>query len=63
MMISKPLRAPIFVIRSRMRWRIILKHPSISLMLQIMRDVTGMTDRMRLKDIQVSVDIDPVNML
>ena len=46
-----------------MRWRIILKHPSISLMLQIMRDVTGMTDRMRLKDIQVSVDIDPVNML
>lgn len=63
MMISKPLRAPIFVIRNRMRWRIIIKHPSTSLMLQIMRDVTGMTDRMRLKETHVSVDIDPVNML
>jgi len=63
MMISKPLRAPVFVIRNRMRWRIIIKHPSINLMLQIMRDVTDMTDRMRLRETHVSVDIDPVNML
>ncbi|NLU31933.1 MAG: primosomal protein N' [Clostridiaceae bacterium] len=63
MMISKPLRAPIFVIRGMMRWRIIIKHPSTSLMLQVLKDVTDMTDRMRLKETQVSVDIDPVNML
>ena len=62
-LISKPLRAPIFVLRGRMRWRIIIKHPSIGLMLQVMRDVTGMTDRMRLRETQVCVDIDPANML
>lgn len=63
MMISKPLKAPIFVIRNRMRWRIILKHPSTGLMLEILRDVMDMTGRMRLKETQVSVDMDPVNML
>ncbi|NLI39075.1 MAG: primosomal protein N' [Clostridiaceae bacterium] len=63
MMVSKPLRAPIFVIRNRMRWRIIIKHPSTSLMLEIMRYVMDMTGRMRLKETTVSVDIDPVNML
>jgi primosomal protein N' (replication factor Y) len=63
MMVSKPLRAPIFVIRNRMRWRIIIKHPSTSLMLEIMRDMMDMAGRMRLKETTVSVDIDPVNML
>lgn len=61
--ISKPLKAPIFVIRNRMRWRIILKHPSTGHLLEILRDVADMTDRMKLKETRVSVDIDPVNML
>lgn len=61
--ISRPLRAPIFVLRNRMRWRIILKHPSTGHLLGILKDVAAMTDRMKLKDARVSVDIDPVNML
>lgn len=61
--VSRPLRAPIFVIRNRMRWRIILKHPSTGYLLEIMKDVTDTADRMRLKDARISVDIDPVNML
>ena len=61
--VSKPLKAPIFIIRGRLRWRIIIKHPSVNRLLDILKEVLRLSDRMKLRDTMVSVDIDPADML
>lgn len=61
--ISQPLKAPVYIVRNRMRWRIIIRHSSVPRLLEIMGKALDIAGAMRLKETQVSVDIDPAGML
>jgi len=61
--ITKPMKAPIYILRNKARWRLIIKHLSVNRLVQILRDVLNVTERLKIRDAQVGVDINPASML
>ncbi|HHU90811.1 MAG TPA: primosomal protein N' [Clostridiaceae bacterium] len=60
---SEVLPPPIFIIRNRYRWRIIVKTRSVNVLVQLMNDVLDMFPKCKTGSADVSVDIDPVSMV
>lgn len=60
---SDVLPAPVFVIRNRSRWRVIIKMPSINPLIQLMNQVMDQFYKLGVKGTDVSVDIDPSSMI
>ena len=60
---SEVLPPPIFVIRKRYRWRIIIKAKSVNLLVQLMNHALDIFPRIKTGSADISVDIDPVSMI
>ncbi len=60
---SEILPSPIFMIRNRARWRIIIKMASINRLVQLMNEVLDAFSKLKLRGTDVSVDIDPASMI
>ena len=60
---SDVLPSPIFVIRNRYRWRIIIKTGSINLLVQLMNEALDMFPKLKTGSTDISVDIDPASMV
>lgn len=61
--ISGSMKAPLFILRSKVRYRIIIKHASVNRLLHILKTVQEAFARLRTGEAQVSVDIDPASMI
>jgi len=60
---SEVLPPPIFIIRKRYRWRIIIKTKSVNLLVQLMNHALDIFPRIKTGSADISVDIDPVSMI
>ena len=60
---SDVLPSPIFIIRNRYRWRIIIKTGSINLLVQLMNEALDMFPKLKTGSTDISVDIDPASMV
>jgi primosomal protein N' (replication factor Y) len=60
---SEILPSPVFMIRNRARWRIIIKMASINRLVQLMNEVLDAFSKLKLRGTDVSVDIDPASMI
>lgn len=60
---SEILPAPVFVIRNRARWRVIIKMASINHLVRLMNEVVDSFYKLRMPGTDVSVDIDPSGMI
>ncbi|NLX63519.1 MAG: primosomal protein N' [Clostridiaceae bacterium] len=60
---SEVLPPPIFVIRKRYRWRIIIKAKSVNLLVQLMNHALDIFPRIKTGSAEISVDIDPASMV
>ncbi|MCX7772987.1 MAG: primosomal protein N' [Clostridia bacterium] len=57
------LPAPIFMIRNRARWRLIIKHPSINRLVQLMNEALDRFPKLKCRETDITVDIDPPSMI
>ena len=60
---SEVLPPPIFIIRKRYRWRIIIKTKSVNLLVQLMNHALDIFPRIKKGSTDISVDIDPASMV
>ena len=60
---SDILPSPVFIIRNRSRWRIIIKMTSINHLVRLMNEVLDAFMKLKVRGTDVSVDIDPASML
>ena len=60
---SEVLPPPIFIIRKRYRWRIIIKSKSVNLLAQLMNEALDMFPKLKTGSADISVDIDPASMV
>ncbi|HHW22569.1 MAG TPA: primosomal protein N' [Clostridiaceae bacterium] len=56
---SEVLPMPVFVVKNRARWRIIIKMVSINKLIKLMNDTLDGFPKLRTGDTDISVDIDP----
>ena len=60
---SDVLQAPVFIIRNRYRWRLIIKTKSINNLVQLMNEVLDIFPKVKSGRTDISVDIDPASMV
>ncbi len=60
---SEILPSPVFIVRNRARWRLIIKMASINPLIKLMNDVVDRFAKLRIPGTDVSVDIDPSGMV
>lgn len=60
---SDVLQAPVFIIRNRYRWRLIIKTKSINNLVQLMNEVLDIFPKVKSGRTDISVDIDPASMI
>lgn len=59
---SDIMPAPIFIVRNRARWRIIIKLASINTLVQLINETLDIFPKLKAKGAYLSVDIDPVGL-
>jgi primosomal protein N' (replication factor Y) len=60
---SEVLPSPIFILRNRYRWRLIIKTASINILVQLINEILDMFPKMKTGSTDISVDIDPASMV
>lgn len=60
---SEVVQEPIFIVRNRARWRIIIKMGSVNLLVKLMNDTLDMFPKLKKGSTDISVDIDPGSMV
>ena len=63
LLITEVMKAPVFILRNKSRYRLILKHPSVNRLVFLLNRVLEIASGYRSKGTDVSVDIDPASML
>ncbi|UZQ86848.1 hypothetical protein ODU73_001340 [Thermoclostridium stercorarium] len=63
MFVSDPAPSPLAKLRNQYRWRIVLKHPRIKNMTNILEWIYDKYNNSRKKEWTVSVDINPYSMI
>lgn len=62
-MCTEIMPSPVFVIRNRSRWRLIIKMASITGLVELMNKVLDSFAKLRIRGTDISVDIDPPSMI
>ncbi|NLU51960.1 MAG: primosomal protein N' [Clostridiaceae bacterium] len=60
---SDIMPSPVFVIRNRARWRFIIKMASINELVKLVNYASSVFEKLKIKSTDLTVDIDPPNML
>jgi primosomal protein N' len=55
--------SPVYIIRGRARWRLIIKMASINRLVELMNNVLDNFHKLKTGGADISVDIDPAGML
>ena len=60
---TEVMPSPVFIVRNKARWRLIIKMVSINRLVELMNDVTDHFHKLKKAGTNISVDIDPASML
>jgi len=60
---TEVMPSPVFIVRNKARWRLIIKMASINRLVELMNDVTDHFHKLKKAGTNISVDIDPASML